>query len=144
LTVALNTIAVADGGVLADPVSVQRRARRVAVGLGLLWLFSAADVVFTLWAHSYTPFVEGNPLAAKLLASNLYVSIVLLKFVTVLPSHLIFWHLRRYARAEVGLWLIVGFMVWLMLLWSAYTTDALRQRLWVEATHIQSQYGIAE
>jgi hypothetical protein len=40
-----------------------RRPRRVGELIGILWMLALADLVFTLWAHTFTPFIEMNPLA---------------------------------------------------------------------------------
>ena len=46
------------------------RSRRVGQALLVLWILGAADLVFTIWAHRFTPFHELNPLARALLTQN--------------------------------------------------------------------------
>jgi hypothetical protein len=107
---------------------------RVLVLLGALWLLSAADLFFTLWAHYFTPFVEGNPVVARVFAampySLVFVPLVGVKVVTVGVGTLIFWKLRRHARAELGLWLVVGVLGYVLLLWSGYTSHWLADAKW--------------
>ena len=115
-------------------VSWWRRTRPSRVGflLGAVWVLSLADLGFTLWAHQWTPFVEGNPLAAKLLSGGMYFSVVLLKLVTTLFASAIFWRLRHYARGEAALVLIVVGLCYLTMMWANYTERALNERVWVE------------
>lgn len=100
--------------------------------LGILWTLSLADLGFTLWAHLWTPFVEANPLAAKLLSSGMYCSVVLLKVVTVGVVTAIFWRLRTFARGEAGMIFVVTTMLYLTWLWTNYTAQAVQERQWVE------------
>jgi hypothetical protein len=108
------------------------RSPRMAAMIGILWVLALADLGFTLWAHLWTPFVEGNPLAAKLLSSGMYTSVVLLKVVTTLISTLIFWRLRKFARGEFALAGVLVGMLYLTYLWTNYTQQAIRERAWVE------------
>lgn len=108
------------------------RPSRVAFLLGTLWVLSLADLYFTIWAHLWTPFVEQNPLAAKLLASGMYLSVVLLKLVTTLFVTSIFWRVRQFPRAEVVLVGMVLGLCYLTLMWTRYTEQAVQERVWVE------------
>jgi len=111
----------------------QERSRRMVVLLSILWVLSAADLTFTLWAHWFTPFVEGNPLAAHLLAGKMYCSVVLLKLGTVTIGTWSFWRVRKYARAEIALALVVLGLFGLANMWSNYTRHAISERNWVDA-----------
>lgn len=108
------------------------RPSRMVFMLGILWTLSLADLGFTLWAHLWTPFVEGNPLAAKLLSSGMYCSVVLLKLVTTGVVTVIFWRLRQLARGESAMVLVVAGMLYLTWLWTNYTAQAVQERAWVE------------
>lgn len=110
----------------------QTRPTRVAFLLTLIWVLSLADLGFTLWAHRWTPFVEGNPLAARLLAAGMTVSVVLLKLTTTLIATHLFWQVRRFHRAELALWLVIVGLTGLAMLWNQYTTAALTHAHWVE------------
>ena len=101
------------------------RERRVGQAIIVLWVLATADLLFTLWAHHFTPFQELNPLAEALLAQNLLGSLVLFKLVTTGIGTAIFWRLRTHGRAEVALWLMVIIYVGLAVRWSNYTTDVL-------------------
>ena len=100
-----------------------RRHRRVAELIGIIWMLALADLFFTLWAHFFTPFHELNPLAAYMLRGNLVLSLILYKLVVTGIGTLIFWRLRDHGRAEVALWGLVGAYVLLTMRWSAYTTN---------------------
>ncbi|MFN4244139.1 MAG: DUF5658 family protein [Tepidisphaerales bacterium] len=127
------TAAVADGGA---SWWAPTRAGRMAFLLAVLWVLSLADLYFTLWAHRWTPFVEGNPLAAKLLGSGMIVSVVLLKLTTTAAASCLFWRVRHYARAEAALWLVVLGMLVLAVLWKQYTMAAVSHADWIELAHL--------
>jgi hypothetical protein len=112
-------------GLLQTYFSAGVRDRRVFKLIATLWVLSLADLVFTLWAHYFTPFHELNPLARYFLVQNLIPSLVLFKLVVTAIGASIFWRLREHARAEAALWAIVGVYVALAFRWSAYTTAAM-------------------
>jgi hypothetical protein len=109
------------------PDFASRRPWRVAQLIAALWVLSLADLFFTLWAHQFTPFNELNPLARALLDSQSFAGLVVMKVGLTGVGAAIFWCLRRYAKAELALWLLVGVYVLLALRWSNYTVDALAQ-----------------
>jgi hypothetical protein len=102
-----------------------RRHRRVAELIAILWLLALADLFFTLWAHFFTPFSELNPVASYMLRQNLVPSLILYKLVVTAIGTLIFWRLREYGRAEIALWGLVGTYVLLTMRWSNYTNNVL-------------------
>jgi hypothetical protein len=101
------------------------RSRRVFQLITTLWVLSLADLVFTLWAHFFTPFHELNPLARYFLGHGLIPSLILFKLVVTAIGASIFWRLRLHVRAEAALWAIVAVYVLLAVRWSSYTTAAL-------------------
>lgn len=101
------------------------RTRRVGELIGILWLLSLCDLLFTLWAHQWTPFEEGNPIARLLLNHNLIAALVLMKVGLTGLSASIFWRLRRYGRAEAALWCSVALYVLLAVRWSDYTVNVM-------------------
>ena len=101
------------------------RTRRMAQGIGVLWLLSVADLFFTLWAHLFTPFHEANPLAAALLNTDQLAALVLMKLILTTVGATIFWRLRDHGRAEIALWLVVVAYVLLAVRWSTYTTGVM-------------------
>jgi hypothetical protein len=102
-----------------------RRHRRVAELIAVLWMLALADLCFTLWAHFFTPFNELNPLANYMLRRNLVPTLILYKLVVTAIGTQIFWRLRNHGRAEIALWGMVGAYVVLAMRWSAYTSTAL-------------------
>lgn len=127
--------------------AVAARRLRVISLFTVLWVLSAADLGFTLWAHRFTPFVEGNPLAAGMLpcsyVGGTYAGVILLKLATVAIGSVIFWTLRRHREAEIGLAGLVLILVFLMGLWSQYTVLTLREPTWIGlmAQHRDAQRG---
>jgi hypothetical protein len=103
----------------------RHRQRRVAELIGIVWVLAIADLLFTLWAHLFTPFHEVNPVASYMLKQNLLPSLVLFKLVVTAIGTQIFWRLRHHGRAEAALWGLVGVYVLLAVRWSTYTTAAL-------------------
>src|SRR5687768_5607978 len=93
--------------ITADPADLlgrpqdvnRRRTWRVAQLIVALWVLSIADLIFTLWAHSFTDFNELNPLARALLDSQSFAGLVVMKLGLTGVGATIFWYLRRYARA---------------------------------------------
>ena len=115
----------ADMAVALRPVELDRDRQTLAL-LTVLWVFSLADLVFTLWAHKFTAaFGELNPVAASLLDRNLIPSVVLLKLVTTAIGATIFWRLRTHAQARWALWAVVAAYVLLLMHWSDYTDLAM-------------------
>ena len=106
-----------------------RRPWRVAQLIIALWVLSLADLFFTIWAHHFTPFIEVNPLARALLERQSFAGLVAMKVGLTGVGAAIFWCLRRYAKAELALWLLVGVYVLLALRWSSYTVDALAMQV---------------
>jgi hypothetical protein len=102
----------------------RHRQRRVAELLLLLWLFSAVDVVLTIWAKRYTLFDEYNPLARTLLDGGYLRGVVLFKLAMLGSGSVILWLTRRHRASEVALWLLTFAHVFLMFQWSAYTAHA--------------------
>lgn len=107
-----------------------------------LWVLSGADLYFTLWAHTYTPFVEGNPVARSLLGQNAYGAVISLKLASVLTGTWVFWKIRRYARAEVGMWMIMIVMFSLTLTWGRYTTMATSEAQWIELASNPDRFAV--
>ena len=103
--------------------SVYPRSRRVAQAIGVLWVLALADLVLTIWAHIFTPFIEMNPVADVLLGIG-FQALVSFKLTTTLIGTLIFWRLRNHARSELMLWGLVFVYVLLAIRWSQYTTGA--------------------
>jgi uncharacterized membrane protein len=102
------------------------RPRRVAEALMILWLLGAADLFFTAFAiRSPAFFYEMNPLARTLLVSHGLVGLIALKTILLGIGAVIFWHLRRFARAEIALWGLVLVHVLLIVQWSQYTAITL-------------------
>lgn len=97
------------------------RTRRVVEAIVVVWLLSLADLCFTLWAHFFTPFHEENPLARYFLGQNLIPGLILFKLTATAFAMTIFWRLRTYARAEMGLWFLVCLYVALTIRWGTYT-----------------------
>ncbi|MEM6315310.1 MAG: DUF5658 family protein, partial [Planctomycetota bacterium] len=85
---------------------------------------AAADLHFTLWADTYTAFVELNPIAALMLETDAIGSLITFKVLaTVLGTGIFLWY-RRDSRGEVAAWF--GFAVYFALAvrWSSYTALA--------------------
>ncbi len=101
------------------------RARRVGELLVFLWVLGIADLILTLWAHQYTHFFEGNPIARAMLAGMYIPQLVAFKVSTLSVATLAFWTTRCHRLGELALWslLIVYFCVASQ--WFDYTADAM-------------------
>jgi len=65
--------------------------------------------------------MELNPLARRMLLSGSIGLLVAYKVGMTGIAAAVFWRLRRYARAELALWLIVVVYIMLALQWANYT-----------------------
>ena len=100
------------------------RARRIGQLIAIVCLLSGSDLLFTLWAHTYTAFHELNPLARALLRDGQLEMLVMLKLVCTAFGAAVFWRVRHRGRAEMGLWMVVVAYVLLALRWADYTVQA--------------------
>jgi len=101
------------------------RTRRMLVLMAALWLLSLADLVFTIWAHLFTPLCEVNPIANSFLQHQDLGGLIIFKAATNILGCWLLWRTRENARAEVALWGVLGVFVLLIFRWSAYTSVAL-------------------
>jgi uncharacterized protein DUF5658 len=101
------------------------RARRVTQGIAILWLLSLSDLFFTLWAHTFTPFDELNPIAAALLDQGFFGILVTVKLGLTFIGASIFWYLRGHGRAEIAMWAVVLAYLLLAIRWSSYTAGVM-------------------
>jgi hypothetical protein len=111
--------------VLTIPVLDDARTRRTVELLGVLWVLALADLIFTLWAHLYTPFSELNPWASALLAHHRLALLAFAKVFLTAMGTLILWSSRRHRFARIALWAMVAVYVGLMFRWSSYTMQVL-------------------
>ncbi|MDB5300162.1 MAG: hypothetical protein JWO87_1825 [Phycisphaerales bacterium] len=91
--------------------------------LVVVCFLSMADLFFTLWAQIFTQFHELNPLARNMLNHNAILGLVVMKVSLTALGAAIFWHLRRFGRAEIALWAVVFVYVGLAFRWSTYTIE---------------------
>ncbi|MEM8873477.1 MAG: DUF5658 family protein [Planctomycetota bacterium] len=99
----------------------QDRPIRVMALAVCLWVLAAADLHLTLWAETYTVFVELNPLAALMLDRDAIELLVAFKVTATLLGTGIFMWFRTDHRGEIAAWF--GFAVYfgLAVHWSNYT-----------------------
>jgi hypothetical protein len=102
-------------------------SRRTGELLIALWVLSIADLIFTVWAHLFTPFHEMNPIAGALLGRGLIPSLIIYKLTVTLLGTAIFWRVRHHAKARFALWGLVFVYVLLAVRWSDYTHTAAAQ-----------------
>ena len=99
-------------------------SRRTGELLLALWVLSIADLLFTIWAHVFTPFQEMNPIADALLGRGLIPSLIIYKLTVTLLGTAIFWRVRHHAKARFALWGLVFVYILLAVRWSDYTNSA--------------------
>lgn len=121
------------------------RPHRVFWMLLIIWILSAADLGFTVWAHRFTPFVEGNPIAAKLLdmvprslssSAFEYSPVIALKLITLIIGTTFIWPLRKHRSAELGLWVLLITLGYLMVMWNSYTKSFIQDHRWVQVSNV--------
>lgn len=99
------------------------RTKRVIILLVMLFIMSITDLFFTLWAHYIRHFQELNPFAKLLLDNHAIFPLVISKICLTSLGIMIFWSLRRYLRAEVGLWLCIILYTALTIRWVIFATN---------------------
>lgn len=90
-----------------------------------VWVICLADLLFTLWAHWFTPFYEVNPLARSLLDGNWVGSLVAFKVVLTAGGTGIFWLCRRRRTTELATWTVAAAYIVLAMQWASYTQAAM-------------------
>ena len=114
------------GPALAAALGPASRPRRVLLLTALIAAFSAIDLHLTILYASTIGLAESNPLARAVMSSGRPGDLMLWKGATVgLCIALLLWT-RRSRSAEIGAWLGVGILVWLMCHWSAYAHETHR------------------
>jgi hypothetical protein len=93
--------------------------------IAILWAIGGADFYLTIWARQFTPFVELNPFAARLLDAHGFANLAMLKLLLTITASWIFWHFRQYREVRVGVWMIVTVYMLLAFRWANYTRDAI-------------------
>lgn len=114
------------GPALAAALGPATRPRRVLLLSVLIAVFSAIDLHLTILFASTIGLAESNPLARAVMSSGRPGDLMLWKGATVgLCIALLLWT-RRSRAAEIGSWLGVAILVWLMCHWSAYAHETHR------------------
>jgi hypothetical protein len=101
------------------------RARRVGELLVFLWVLGIADLILTLWAHQYTHFFEGNPIARAMLAGQQIHKLIAFKISTLLVATTAFWMIRCHRLGEFALWSLLVVYLCVASQWFDYTADAM-------------------
>ncbi|MEQ8769065.1 MAG: DUF5658 family protein [Phycisphaerales bacterium] len=99
------------------------RPRRVLMLVGLIAVLSGIDLYLTLLYASTVGMAEANPLARALLQTGSPTDIALWKFATVGMCGGLLWLTRRARTAELGAWLGVAVLVWLMIHWCRFAQE---------------------
>ncbi|MCG3122191.1 MAG: hypothetical protein GIKADHBN_00572 [Phycisphaerales bacterium] len=81
---------------------------------------SAADLIMTLTHATTIGFAEGNPIARFLMDSGSAGPVTAWKLATLGVALGILWSIRKTRTGELGAWLAVAILVWLMARWSVY------------------------
>lgn len=81
---------------------------------------SLADLIMTLTHASTIGFAEANPIARAIMDSGTSVPITIWKLATVAIAAGILLGLRKTRTGELGAWLAVVILSWLMVRWSVY------------------------
>jgi hypothetical protein len=105
-------------------VRLGRRARRVHVLLASIAVLSLADLVITLTHLRSMGMAEANPVAAYLIRTTQSVPVLIaFKVLTVGVCVALLHRLRHERIGEFACWLSLGVLVWLSLIWGAYSDD---------------------
>lgn len=102
------------------------RPHRVLLLVGLIAVFSGIDLYLTLLYTSTVGMAEANPLARALLRTGSPMDVALWKFATVGMCAGLLWLTRRSRAAELGAWLGVAILTWLMVHWCQFAQETHR------------------
>jgi len=86
--------------------------------VGMLWLTSMCDLLFTLWAREIGGFHEVNPIAQPLIGNTAGLVIFKVSLLVLASSILIAF--RRRLLTELACWLTVTVYTGLSFIWCAY------------------------
>ena len=102
-----------------------RQNRRAKQLLCLIWCLAICDLLLTIWAHHYTRFIEGNPVARMFLKDHRYGLLAIFKITLTLIGTTLFYRLRHHERARFALAGMSIFYLLLMVKWYQYATGAI-------------------
>ncbi len=102
------------------PWALAGRPLRVSCLLIAALLMSIADLLMTLTHATTIGFAEANPIARALMGSHTSMPVTVWKLGTLSVAFGILFVLRRTRTGELGAWLCVAILAWLMIQWSSY------------------------
>lgn len=101
-----------------------RRAWRVVLLTAIIVLLSAVDLRLTLTYIDTGGFAEANPIARWVMQANCQWVLAAFKFSMLSITCCIFYFCRHRRSVELGAWLGVLLMAWLMVRWQTYAEHA--------------------
>lgn len=112
-------------GNLARPWSeIFPRSTRVVLLLAAIVLMSLADLDMTLCYTRSVGMAESNPIARLIIGTQSISAVVCFKVLTSALGVGLLFRLRRWRSAELGAWILLGVMGWLMVRWGIYNAGA--------------------
>lgn len=113
---------------VGDPASHALRAARAVRGRSIrvtclviaCLAMSAADLIMTLTHATMIGFAEANPIARMVMDSGSTGLVTAWKIATLTVAAGILFGLRKTRTGELGAWLSVVILLWLMARWSVY------------------------
>ncbi|GJM20015.1 MAG: hypothetical protein DHS20C14_22280 [Phycisphaeraceae bacterium] len=102
---------------------IATRHGRIGLLIVLIAVLSAIDLYLTLLYTSTTGMAEANPLARALLHSGSPVDVALWKTATVGMCVGLLWLSRRARVGELGAWVAVALLAWLMVHWVTFARE---------------------
>ncbi len=99
------------------------RPRRVLFALAAVWTLNIFDLGFTLIESAWNPFVELNPLAARLLAEPIWVVAYKAGLIVLGSTILLFY--RTHHAAELASWFILATYAAVLCKWALYYSHLL-------------------
>lgn len=102
------------------PAACRGRCVRVLCLVLACMAMGLADLIMTLTHATTIGFAEANPIARELMGSGSSVGITVWKLGTMAVAGGILVALRRTRTGELGAWLSVAILAWLMIQWSTY------------------------
>jgi hypothetical protein len=108
----------------SGPRRLARRDVRVVLLVSLVLLMCAVDLVVTLNYLTTAGFNEANPLARWIMQYNCAWILAGWKLLLTTITCGLLCFTRRHLSGEIGAWVCLGVMLWLMARWHTYSDSA--------------------
>ncbi len=119
-----TALAASSASTASGPERLARRDVRVVLLVALVLLMCAVDLIVTLNYLNTAGFNEANPLARWIMQFNCGWILAGWKLLLTTITCGLLCFTRRHLSGEIGAWVCLGVMLWLMARWHTYSDSA--------------------